>query len=50
MNFICLNTVEDHVRDVLKKKDSLSADAIGDDVNEVCAIKSLSGKEALKLL
>jgi SNF2 family DNA or RNA helicase len=50
VNFICLNTIEDHVRETLKKKDSLSADAIGDDVNDVCAIKTLSGKEAMKLL
>ena len=50
INFICLNTIEDHVRETLKKKDDLSADAIGDDVNDVCAIKTLSGREALKLL
>lgn len=50
VNFICLNTIEDYVREALKKKDSLSADAIGDDIEDVCAIKTLSGKEAIKLL
>lgn len=50
INFICLNTIEDHVRKVLKDKDVLSAAAIGDNVDQVCAIKSFGAKEALKYL
>jgi len=50
VNFICKDTIEDHVRDVLKDKDLLSASAIGDNVDEVCAIKSLGAKRAIKLL
>jgi SNF2 family DNA or RNA helicase len=50
INFVCLDTIEDHVRGILRDKDILSAAAIGDDVDQVSAIKSFSAKEAVKLL
>ena len=50
INFICKDTIEDRVRNVLTNKDELSASAIGDDMESVCAIKTLGVKDALKLL
>ena len=50
INFVCLDTIEDHVRGILRDKDILSAAAIGDDVDQVSAIKSFSAKETVKLL
>jgi SNF2 family DNA or RNA helicase len=50
VNFICKDTIEDHVRDVLKDKDALSASAIGDNADEISAIKTLGAKDILKYL
>ena len=50
VNFICRDTIEDHVREVLKDKDALSASAIGDNADDVSAIKTLGAKDILKYL
>jgi len=50
VNFICRNTIEDHIREVLRDKDALSASAIGDNADDVSAIKTLGAKDILKYL
>jgi len=50
VNFICRNTIEDHIREVLNDKDAISASAIGDNAEDVSAIKTLGAKDILKYL
>lgn len=50
VNFVCRNTIEDRVRNKLTDKDHISADALGDDFNEVAAIRSMTEKDVFKLL
>ena len=51
VNFVCKDTIEDRVRELLMSKDRVSAEALGDNLNDVLTIRpSVSFRKALKLL
>jgi len=50
VNFICRGTIEENIRGILRNKEALSNEALGDDVKEIEAFKGLSSKEILELL
>jgi len=49
VNFICRDTIEEHIRDVLSNKATISANTLGDDVDQI-VLKRLSPQEMLNLL
>jgi SNF2 family DNA or RNA helicase len=49
INFICVDTIEERIRDVLYQKSSVSAQALGDDTDEM-VLKRLGPHEVAKLL
>jgi SNF2 family DNA or RNA helicase len=49
VNFICRNTIEERIRDVLLAKDKVSAQVLGDDT-DVAVIKRLGPQDIAKML
>jgi SNF2 family DNA or RNA helicase len=49
VNFICRNTIEERIRDVLLAKDKVSAQGLGDDT-DVAVIKRLGPQDIAKML
>jgi SNF2 family DNA or RNA helicase len=50
INFICKDTIEERIREVLEGKEKITAEVLGDEVSEQKIVKSLSPKELLNLL
>jgi SNF2 family DNA or RNA helicase len=49
VNFVCRNTIEERIRGVLYSKSAVSAETLGDDIDEV-VLKRLGPKDIAKLL
>jgi SNF2 family DNA or RNA helicase len=49
VNFICKDTIEERIRDVIYSKNKITAEVLGDQTDEV-VLKRLSPKEIAKLL